>query len=317
MKNCLFLFLACFMLMICSLSAEEKIGAGKKIGVLWTTKSVMADRVLEGALKQLEIKAPGLEFEFKKELENDAAVDPVYQQWLKEKNALIFLRSDGAKYMKNNPPTIPAFIGACNSPDQLGAITNLNAPEGNMTGVTYFIKAIQHLKLYKSIFPNMKSIGLLLMKGHAGTPVDQSETQAACKELGLEYNEVIMEKVEELEPTVSELAKKVDLLIIGNQKLVMDNSGIIVKAAGERPVVSYAEAPVTRKDALIGLVASDEKLGRMLADSLVEVVINGKPVSSVPVKLDDQPRILLCLDKMKQWKVNIPLNILKIAEKIE
>lgn len=310
------LTLSC-LLAVQGFAMAEQDGQGKSIGVMWFAKSAMADLVLQGMQEQLNAKAPGIKIEILKDQADAAALAPTYEKWQKEKNAIVYLRSAGATYMMKNPPAIPGFIGASNDPKSLGVIKNPQAPEGNITGVTYSLAAIQHLKLYKNVLPELKSVGLLCEQGHPAGEVERPDTQAACKELGLAYHETVVTSKDELEAKVAELAGKVDLLIISNMKLIMDNSEIVSKAAGKTPVASYAEAPLTRKQALIGLVPNDIKLGRMLADSIIEVVVQGKAISSVPVKTDPEPRIMLCPEKMDAWNVNVPSRIVKMAELVK
>ncbi len=58
----------------------------------------------------------------------------------------------------------------------------------------------------------------------------------------------------------------------------------------KKPIFSYADAPI-EMGALAGLAAREELLGRLLADSVVDVVVKGKPVSQVPVKMDPDPQL--------------------------
>jgi len=288
----------------------------QNLGVLWIGKSGMAQRVLSGLEAQLAAKSPGISIEVKSELSKDAA-EGIYQSWQNEKDAIVFLRSNGAQFLAQNPPSIPAFIGACNHPKQLGAVDNLEAPEGNITGVTYFLNAMQHIKTYKQMMPSLSSVGLLVEAGHPGSEIDQAGTQAACQQMDIAYHEAVIGKDDDLAAITAELASNVDILIIGNEALIIDNAEIIANASGNTPVASYAEKPVTAKHALIGVVASDEKLGRLLGDSVVDVLVNGKTIQQVPVKTDNQPRILICADKMKRWQIRVPMQLLKVAEIIK
>jgi putative ABC transport system substrate-binding protein len=43
---------------------------------------------------------------------------------------MVILRSNGAKWLGENLPSVPTFIGGCNNPVQLGSLKNMQAPEG-------------------------------------------------------------------------------------------------------------------------------------------------------------------------------------------
>ena len=110
---------------------------------------------------------------------------------------------------------------------------------------------------------------------------------------------------------------KVDIIIIGDQALIIHNASVVAEAAGKTPVVSYPEEPIKAKHALCGFVPSDEKLGRILADSLISVILEGKKVSEVPVKTDPEPRLVVNMQVMRKLGVTIPDDLMKNAEKIE
>lgn len=283
---------------------------------MWMGKSGMSTRVYSGLKSQLETLAPEIGIESEIELPDEATAAAIYNEWLKSKDGIVFLRSTGAKFVSETKPTIPIFVGACNNPMELGAVSSLEAPEGNITGVTYFLKAAQHLKIYRQIFPKLSSIGLILETGHPGSLIDQKETQAGCRELGLNYHEIFISKTDNLKEKIARFASEADLLVISNTGLIIDNAESIAEAAGSTPVASYAEAPVNNRHAFIGFVPSDDKLGRMLAVSIIDVLLKNRQIRDVPVKMDDQPTMVICADKMKHWKVPVPFNMLKVAKVI-
>lgn len=297
--------------------AGSESGAGKKLGIMWMGESGMAERVFEGLMARLEAEASGMAVEVQKELPGVTEAAAIYRKWQTEKDGIVFLRSSGAEFLAANPPEIPAFIGGCNNPKSLGVVENMEAPEGKITGVTYYLSPSLHLNLYKQIIPKLTSIGLLLEKGHPGTPIDRDGTKAASKMFGLAYHEAVIGPEDDLKAKVKALAGKVDLLIIGNESLIINSADAIAEAAGETPVASYPEAPVTAKQVLAGIVPSDEKLGRMLGDSVIDVLLNGKAVREVPIKIDDQPSILICVEKIIRWNVKVPIGLLKVAELVK
>lgn len=268
--------------------------ADKQVGVLWFEKSGMADKVLRGFAQRLSA-APGLVLEVKMALKTEEEAGKVYAEFLQTKDAVVFLRSHGAKYMLAHPPTKPAFIGAANNPVELGVIKDPAKPEGNITGVTYYLPVAQQFTLYRQLWPKLAKVGLVLMKGHASTPIESAETAAAAKALGIAVAEVQPADKAELAAQVKKLVEedKVELLVLGNQNLVFDNGPLIAQVAGKTPIMSLSEKPITAKAAIGGLVANDEKLGALLAESVIAVLVQNKPITEVPVKTDPSPRLIL------------------------
>jgi len=208
-----------------------------------------------------------------------------------------------------NPfPAIPTFIGGCNNPNELGAVKNLQATEGNITGVTYYLPVESQFEVFKAIIPDMKSVLLLLGKNNPSAVVDQAGTKAVCEKLGITYNEKLCDTREDAIAAVNEFKGKVSVIIIGNQALHIDNAENIVKAAGTTPVLSYSSKPV-KAGALGGFVDDDKKLGYMLAESVVAVLKNGKAIKAVPVKVDPAPKFYVNSRTAEKLKIEIPFTI--------
>ena len=68
---------------------------------------------------------------------------------------------------------------------------------------------------------------------------------------------------------------------------------------------------------LCGFVADDEKLGNMLAESLVEVLKNGRSIKDVPVKVDLDPKFYVNAKTAEKLGLEIPFAILEAAVVVE
>jgi putative ABC transport system substrate-binding protein len=287
-----------------------------EIGVAWSGKSGMTNRVTQGFDEAMRELASDIKIEYQKELASMDDLAVVAKKWHKEKKAMVLLRSSAAKWLAKNPPSIPTFIGGCNNPAQLGVVKNLQAPEGKITGVTYFLPVESQFEIFSAILPNLKSVVLLLEKGHPSSLIDQEGTKAVCKKLGIQYNEKFCASKEEAVQAANQFKGKVSAIILGNQALLIDQAASVVGAAGQTPVVAYSSKPV-KAGALGGFVADDVKLGRMLAQSVVDVLKKGKSVKSVPVKVDPEPKFYVNAKTAEKLGIEIPYSILDAATVIQ
>lgn len=292
-------------------------GAQKEIAVIWEGKSRMTTNVAMGLLPGLRQLAPDLKVTLYRELKDIQAAEKIFRECEPRVDGIVFLRSSGAQFLATVDPKVPCFVGGCNNPQELGTIKNLNAPEGKITGVTYFIPYEKRFEIIKSLFPNTKRIGLLLEKGHASTPIEQQGTREQCDRLGIGYNEVVASNLNELLDGTRRLSGSVDLFIISSTRLVMDNivNLLPILNPARIPTFSFAEEPV-KAGAVAGVAADDAKLGRFLAESVVDVVVKGKPVSQVPVKTDPDPRISINETMMNSLGLKFPDALLKKAEMV-
>lgn len=287
-----------------------------EIGLAWAGQSGMANRVTAGLEKGFAELAPQIKIEYKKELGTIDNLAKVVSDWEKTKKGIILLRSNAAEWLGQNKTAIPTFIGGCNHPGILGAVSNFQKPEGNITGVTYYLPHETQFEIFSAILPNMKSVLLLLGKGNPSASVDQDGTKAVCSKMGITYNERFCANAAEAVQAVTDFKGKVSTFIIGNQAVIMDNASKIVSAAGKTPVVSYSNKAV-KDGALCGFVADDNKLGYMLAESVVAVLIKGKSIADVPIKVDPDPKFFLNATTAQQLGIDVPYDILSTATIIE
>ncbi len=280
---------------------------------MWIGESGVAKDVSRGLLQQLKTEAPEIQAEFRIELPDEAAASAVYNEWQKSKDAIVFLRSTGAKFMGKHPPQVPGFIGGCSHPGILGAVENMDAPEKNITGVTYYLNAQKKVEMFQKLLPGLNRLGLIVEKGHPSAAIDRSETRAACQTLGIEYAEALCETESEVLVRGKAMAERADMIVVGSQAMA---DSVIPRLAGlvQTPVASYLDRQVQGLGALCALAADNEKLGKMLADSIISVVIQGKAVMNVPVKVDPDPLFILNMSMVKKLGLTIPDEVKSAAK---
>lgn len=284
------------------------------VGVAWVGKSGMAENVMKGF--EDGIKGMNINLEYQKDLPSNEALAKVIERFTKEKGGILVLRSPCAEWLVKNPPAVPTFIAACNNPSQLGVIKNLKSPEGKITGVTYYIPAKINMDIFRAILPQMKTVYLLMEKGHPSAEIEEQETKVECAKLGVTYNGKMCTSIDEVTAAVKQNSGKVSCFIIGSQAMIMDNAARIVNAAGKTPVFSYSEKPI-KSGALGGYVADDKKLGRILAGQVVDVLVKHKAVKDTPVRFDPEPVFYLNGLTYKKLGLEIPPNVLGSAKIIQ
>jgi len=287
------------------------------VGVMWIGKSDMPKSIMKGMTTVLKEKAPDINVEFKIELADAAAVNAFYEEWQTKKKAIVALRSNGADYIKKNPAKIPVFIGGCNHPTQLGLVKNLAAPEGNITGVTYYVSGEKKVAAFKKALPKLKKLGFLAEKGFPATAIDSAETKAACEKLGIEYSESLCTDATELLKAAKEMSGKVDMIVLGASAMTADNAFKLASLVGNIPMASYNPSAIKGTGAVFGLVGDDEKLGRMLGESIIALVKDGKKISEIPVKMDEEPQFLINETMATKLGLEIPEEVSKQAKKVK
>lgn len=288
----------------------KKAKKALKVGVVWQGKGSVADKNVEGITSELKKLSPESTIEVKKELKTVEELGQTIGTWENEKDAIVILRSNGVEWLGKNNVKVPVFVGACNSPDQLG-VKDMESKK--ISGSSYYLKKEDQLTTFKAMIPKMESVMLLVDKTNASAPIDQKETKEACTKLGITYTEKAISTKEELLAVVSENAGKVSGFILGFQALVYDNAQDIIAKAGTTPVFSYSDAAIT-KGALAGFAVDNVKLGTYIAQEIVDSLVNGKSFTELPIKFDTTPKLIVNETTMNKLKITIPNSLLQAAK---
>lgn len=299
-------------------SGTMATAAPLKLGITWIGESLMVNEVVKAFREKITELVPEVEIEVQKVPEDDnyEALGRVIARFEQEKDGMIVPRSQELQWFRTHPPTIPTFFAVVTYPGELGVVKNLEAPEGNITGVLLYIPTEQQFEIFQALLPNLKSVLLLLQEGHPVTQFDRMETQAVCKRLGLTYYESVCTTQAEIIAAVEAYRDKVSAVIIGSNNLADSNTEQIVTAAGATPVLAYGARPVG-KGALGGFAVDITVIGRLLAESVVEVLVKGKAINEVPIKTDPNPTFFVNIKTAERLGIKIPYNILKAATIVE
>ncbi len=74
--------------------------------------------------------------------------------------------------------------------------------------MTYYLPVDTQFEVFRAVVPGLKSVLLLLEKGHPGAVVDREGTRAVCSTLGIRYSEAEATTLQEAVGVVQQNAGK-------------------------------------------------------------------------------------------------------------
>lgn len=305
----------CILLISLLISANSTLA--QDVGVAWYGKSGMAKRVLVGIQDRLTEVAPAIKLDLRTDLTSLEDLDAVMKEFDDNGNAAqIILRSNGAVRLKAFGPKIPSFIGATNNPVELGVVDDMELPGGNITGVTYHLPIVNTIESFMLLHPYMDTVLLINQTGHPSSAIDWRDTKKACDELGLTCSQELAANRSEIIQIVEDSIGQYSAFIMGNQVKIYTNTDAIIATDSETPLFSFSEKGVLN-GAAGGVTTDDYRLGQLLADSLVSVVLHGNSTASLPILRDPNPRLVINMQAVERYGLAPAASILGIADLIE
>jgi putative tryptophan/tyrosine transport system substrate-binding protein len=214
-------------------------------------------------------------------------------------------------------------------PIGLGVINDFKSPpKANFTGVCYPVPVNSRLKFVRDVMPKVKTIGLIysdMPQGHSYRKWVETALQEepALKGLHVIFRIVPLIKGDiKSQQKMAELAKKyvqelnplVDVFLSPNDQMGAGRPfpEMVYKTA-TKPLVGVSRTDVTEGwGATMSMYPSEVSAGKQCA-VMINKLFSGNDISTIIPEWPKENGIAIDLRKAKQFKINIPANIIEMA----
>jgi putative ABC transport system substrate-binding protein len=135
--------------------------------------------------------------------------------------------------------TVPIVFGVTDDPVKLGLVTSLARPEGNATGMYFFLSDLagKQLELLRELVPAAKRVGLLVNPGNANAEAVIRETATAAAAIGVQVEPMQASDMPAVHTAIATLARdKVDALVVGADPFFFSRRAQLVALATRHAV---------------------------------------------------------------------------------
>ena len=220
---------------------------------------------------------------------------------------------------KSATTTIPVVFTAGSDPVQLGLVTSLNRPGGNITGVTQLTGEVapKRVEVAHELVPGAKLIGLLVNPGNPSAATLTKASQQAAIMLGLHLDVVHASTEAEVDDAFRTFAAKQ----VGAVVVVTDAffNGVVQLLATlsmrhSLPTV-YQYHPFIEAGGLISYGGSIADSYR-LAGVYVGRILKGERPGDLPVQQSTTVELIINLKSAKALGLTVPLPLLGRADEL-
>jgi putative ABC transport system substrate-binding protein len=215
--------------------------------------------------------------------------------------------------------TIPIVFRIGGDPIQLGLVTSLNRPGGNITGVSFLqttTAAIRVQMLHEAV-PNATVMGLLLNPANPNAEPETEETQEAARKLGIELLVLNAENAQEIDAAFATMVQRhvQALLVVGdplfsNRRLQM----AVLTARNGLPAMS-SNRDLPDSGGLMSYGASGVDADR-LGGIYVGRILKGEKPADLPVQQSVKVELIINLIVAKALGITVPLTLLGRADEV-
>jgi putative ABC transport system substrate-binding protein len=226
----------------------------------------------------------------------------------------------GAVAAKAATSTIPIVFGTGDDPVRLGLVTNLARPDGNVTGINFFVQELtaKRLGLFHDLVPKAARIAVLInpanVQGGEGTLQGLPE---AARALGLETAVLKASTSREIDAAFAALVReRADALFIaGDGFFTSRRSQFVMLSARERLPTSAANRDLAEAGMLMSYGTDVADMFRQVGIYTARILRGAKP-ADLPVLQSSKFEFVINLQTARMLGLEVPNAVQLLADEV-
>ncbi len=179
---------------------------------------------------------------------------------------------------------IPILATAVTDFVEAGLVDSNEAPGGNISGTSDMNPIEEQADLLMKLVPDAKTVGILYCSAEDNSTLQARLARTAFEALDLTVTEYPVADVNEIQPVTTKAVGEVDALYVPTDNLFAENmpTAALVAEQAKIPVIC-GESGMVDSGGTATYGINYYNLGKMAAAQAVDILVNGKDVSIVPV----------------------------------
>ena len=215
--------------------------------------------------------------------------------------------------------TIPIVFALGSDPVELGLVTSLSRPGGNVTGVTGLGRELlaKRLELLRELLPNAAAFGLMVNPGNPNTEATVRETQALAQAGGWRLHVVEVRNVADIETGFASLARlQVGGFVTGTDNVINSHRDQLVALAARHAIPAiFQERDAVEAGGLMSYEGDIVEEWR-IAGLYVGRILKGEKPGDLPVVRTTKFELVINLKTAKALGLTVPIPLLAGADEV-
>jgi putative ABC transport system substrate-binding protein len=237
---------------------------------------------------------------------------------VRSKPDVIFaLGGDVVPFAQKATKTIPIVMWVSNDPVEMGFVTSLSRPGGNITGVTLILDELagKRLALLREVMPRVSRVAILWNPEHADPEFREIQIQA--KALAVQLQSFEVRRGDDFEPQFENIMKgRAEAIVVVSSRLMQANRQLVLEFAAKNRLPVISDWGRWAPDG--AMLSYGPNITEMIRRSAIYVdkIIKGSKPAELPVERPTKFELVINLRTAKQIGLTIPPNILARADRV-
>jgi putative ABC transport system substrate-binding protein len=279
--------------LLISLSSAQS--SPTKISILQLVEHSALDATREGLLEELNKlgyrQGENLVLEFQSAQGNPTLAVQIAQKFMSNNpDMIVAIPTIAAQAAMNatKDTGIPVVFSSVTDPIAAKLVTSLEAPKGNVTGVSNFVPVEPQFQLFKRVLPTLKTLGIIYNPGEANSTALNAMMEKAAPSFGLTLVMAVASKSSEVSAATRSLCGKVDAVFVNNDNTALSAFKSVVKAAQACGIPAFvSDIDIADQGALAALGPDQREVGRQTA-RMVDFILKNPDKPLPPVEFPEK-----------------------------
>jgi putative ABC transport system substrate-binding protein len=215
--------------------------------------------------------------------------------------------------------TIPIVFATGADPVELGLVSSLSRPDGNVTGISFLVKtlAAKRLELLRELVPSATVIGFLLNPTNPASGPETRDVQAAAHVLGVQLQIFNASNERDIEAAfVSFAQQRVNAILVAGEAFFLSRRDQLIAAAARHAIpTSYQLREFVTAGGLISY-GTDLIGAYRLAGVYAGRLLKGEKPTDLPVQQSVKFELSINLNTAKALGLTMPPSLLATADEV-
>lgn len=276
-------------------SAHQKT---KRVSIIQIVEHPELDATRQGIID--ELKKRSIRIDFQSAQGNSALATQIAQQFVgASPNVMVGIGTTATQALisANQHYAIPIVFSSVSDPKGSKIVTDLNRPEGIVTGVSNFIDPALQFDLFKKILPKLSKLGIIYNAGEANSVALVEQMKQIATQKGLELVLATANTTADVTQAAHSLVTKAEAIFINNDNTALSAFDTIVKISTKSKIPVFCSgADMIEHGALATIGANQYAIGQQTGKIILEI-LDGKSPHDIPVAFPEKTEIRIKGDK--------------------
>jgi putative ABC transport system substrate-binding protein len=227
--------------------------------------------------------------------------------------------TDAALAAKAATQKIPIVFNIGSDPVEVGLVSSLSRPGGNVTGVSqlYYKITAKRLEILRDLAPKASVIGLLVDPANSFGALEADEVQVAARNLGLRLAVANATKEGDLDSAFAHLiGQRIGALLVGaDVSFIPWRNQFVALAARYNLPISYGYREFVAAGGLMSYSTNRAEAYRLVGIYTARI-LKGESPAALPVQLPAKFELVLNLKTAKALGLDVPASVFARADEV-